>query len=149
MKVHISLATGDLNASVAFFRTLLAAEATKHYSDYALFVTENPGLELSLTPTSTVRTSDGAHYGIAVDQPAGVDSAIARLEEAGQRVDIERSQTCCYALQTKVWATDPDGRRWETYYVQAESEEREDEATDCCGNDSACCGQGRAHVLTA
>jgi catechol 2,3-dioxygenase-like lactoylglutathione lyase family enzyme len=44
MKMHLNLATRDLDASVAFYRTLLLAEPAKHFADYALFVTEEPGL---------------------------------------------------------------------------------------------------------
>ncbi len=75
---------------------------------------------------------NGAHYGFAVDAPEAVDAAIARLQAAGYPVDIEREETCCYAVQTKVWATDPDGRRWETYHVLAETAARDAAAPACC-----------------
>jgi catechol 2,3-dioxygenase-like lactoylglutathione lyase family enzyme len=134
MKTHLNLATRDLDASVAFYRTLLLADPAKHYADYALFLTERPGLELALDrdPNTTVR--DDAHYGIAVQIPEDVDAAIARLQDAGYPVDIEEAATCCYAVQKKVWATDPDGRRWETYFVLAEADERDAVATApaCC-----------------
>jgi catechol 2,3-dioxygenase-like lactoylglutathione lyase family enzyme len=132
MKIHLNLATRDLDASVAFYRTLLLAEPAKHYADYALFLTEQPGLELALDldPKTSVRES--AHYGVVVETAEDVDASIARLRGAGYPVDIERDETCCYAVQTKVWATDPDGRRWETYYVLAESETRDDAFTTCC-----------------
>jgi len=47
-------------------------------------------------------------------------------------------------VQNKVWATDPDGRRWETYFVVAESDERAGKETTCCGGPDpaeidACC----------
>ncbi len=132
MKMHLNLATRDLDASVAFYRTLLAAEPAKHYGDYALFLTENPGLELALDADPTTDVREGAHYGVVVEKPEDVDAAIARLRAAGHAVDVEMDETCCYAVQNKVWATDPDGRRWETYFVIAETEERDNEATTCC-----------------
>lgn len=132
MKTHVSLATHDLDASVAFYRTLLDAEPAKHYGDYALFLTEKPALELALALRTEVRIAGDAHYGIAVDDASAVEVAIQRLKAAGLPVDIESAQTCCYATQDKVWATDPDGRRWETYYVLAESEENESEGLNCC-----------------
>ena len=46
MKTHLHLSTRDLDESVAFYRTLLGSEPRKSYGDYALFVTEDPGLEL-------------------------------------------------------------------------------------------------------
>jgi hypothetical protein len=67
-----------------------------------------------------------------VEKPEEVDAAIARLQGAGYAVDVEIDETCCYAVQNKVWATDPDGRRWETYFVVAESEQRDDAVTSCC-----------------
>ncbi len=142
MKTHLNLATKDLEASVTFYRTLLNSEPAKHYEDYALFLTENPGLELALSLNPKTSVSSDAHYGVAVDAPDLVDNAIKRLEQAGLKVDIETEETCCYATQNKVWATDPDGRRWETYYVIAETEERESENMSCCrdtGDEAACC----------
>jgi len=137
MKMHLNLATSDLDASVAFYRTLLLAEPAKHYADYALFVTEEPGLELALDLDPATDVREGAHYGVVVENPEAVDAAIARFKAAGYPVDVETNETCCYAEQNKVWATDPDGRRWETYFVVAETEERDNEATTCCQTDAA------------
>jgi catechol 2,3-dioxygenase-like lactoylglutathione lyase family enzyme len=142
MKTHLHLSTRDLAESVAFYRTLLGSEPLKSYGDYALFVTEDPGLELALSINPQTKTSSDAHYGIAVHAPEQVDFAIERLKAAGLPVDIETEETCCYATQTKVWASDPDGRRWETYYVIAETEKLNDEDMACCQGDDAtatCC----------
>jgi catechol 2,3-dioxygenase-like lactoylglutathione lyase family enzyme len=135
MKMHLNLATRDLNASVAFYRTLLLAEPAKQYADYALFLTEQPGLELALDLDAHANVREGAHYGVVVEEAADVDATIARLQAAGYPIDVETAETCCYAVQNKVWATDPDGRRWETYYVIAE--ERDNEATTRCDTELA------------
>ncbi len=132
MKMHLNLATRDLDASVAFYSTLLAAQPAKHYADYALFVTEQPGLELALDRDDSATPGHGQHFGIVVDSTDAVEAQIVRLRAAGHAVDVERDDTCCYAVQTKVWASDPDGRRWETYVVHAESDVRDDDATTCC-----------------
>lgn len=129
MKTHLNLATADLEKSVAFYRTLLDAEPAKRLADYALFITEDPGLELALDLDPEAKLSHGAHFGVVVDSADEVDAAVARLEASGLRTLVEREETCCYAKQTKVWATDPDGRRWEVYTVHEETEERE---TSCC-----------------
>jgi catechol 2,3-dioxygenase-like lactoylglutathione lyase family enzyme len=147
MKTHLHFGTQDLDDSVAFYRTLLNAEPTKHYEGYALFVTERPGLELALSVDARARLSASTHFGIAVDSPELVGAAIERLRRAGRSVDVETAQTCCYATQNKVWAADPDGRRWETYFVIAETEERDGENIDCCSNHdeaSACCTSRRS-----
>ncbi len=139
MKVHLNLATGDLAGSVAFYSTLLDAAPVKLFSDYALFVTEQPGLELALDLTDSVSASTDAHYGICVDAVADVERAIARLEVAGLVSSIEREATCCYANQTKVWAIDPSGRRWEVYAVQEDTLERDGDTTCCVAEEPHVC----------
>lgn len=141
MKTHLNLATTDLDKSVAYYRTLLQSAPAKHLNDYALFITENPGLELALDLDPEFKGSHGAHFGIVVDSSQAVDAAAERLRSAGLETLVEREETCCYARQTKVWSADPDGRRWEVYTVHEETEERDDEGTACCSSDAenACC----------
>jgi catechol 2,3-dioxygenase-like lactoylglutathione lyase family enzyme len=132
MKMHLNLATRDLDASVAFYSTLLDAVPAKKLPDYALFVTDRPGLELALDLDSHATAGGGQHFGIVVDSTDAVDAQIARLAAAGYATDIEREETCCYANQTKVWASDPEGRRWETYVVHEDTQARDDADTTCC-----------------
>lgn len=132
MKVHLNLATRDLDAGVAFYSTLLGAQPAKKLADYALFITEQPALELALDLDADAHPGTGQHFGIVVDSADAVDGQIARLEAAGYGTEVEREETCCYASQTKVWASDPDGRRWETYVVHAESDDRDGGDAPCC-----------------
>ena len=132
MKTHINLAVGDLGKSVAFYATLLNQKPAKVLRDYALFISENPGIELALDLAERVAISRDAHYGVLVDSTDDVERAIERFEAAGFATDVERDETCCYAKQTKVWASDPEGRRWEVYTVLEDTETR-NESTTCCG----------------
>jgi catechol 2,3-dioxygenase-like lactoylglutathione lyase family enzyme len=132
MKTHLNLRTADLEGSVSFYRALLQAEPAKHYDDYALFLTEQPGLELALDRDDRPAKFEGAHFGIVVDSTDAVEAAKTRLQAAGLPTEIEREETCCYAVQTKVWASDPDGRRWEVYTVLEDTEERDTCDTACC-----------------
>ena len=132
MKTHLSLPTTNFEKSVAFYETLLKATPLKQQDDYALFVVEDPGLELALVLNDRVRVDSRSHFGLAADDTNIVDEAAARFAAAGLAIDVEREQTCCYAKQNKVWATDPDGRRWEVYYVIEESDERNSAETGCC-----------------
>jgi predicted enzyme related to lactoylglutathione lyase len=132
MKTHLNLATTDLERSVSFYSTLLNTEPAKTLADYALFITENPGLELALDLRDSVSPTLDAHFGIYMETAQGVETAIARLESAGLADSIEREDTCCYANQTKVWAADPEGRRWEVYTVHEDTEARDNETTQCC-----------------
>ena len=143
MKTHLSFPTKDLARSVAFYRVLLDAEPAKSFDEYALFITVDPGLELALNQDSNADPGLSTHFGVMVDSTEAVDAAIERLQAAGLSVDVERDQTCCYAEQTKVWAADPDGRRWEVYTVSADTETRDDGHVTCCGvadpNSDECC----------
>jgi lactoylglutathione lyase len=143
MKMHLNFATRDLAKSIAFYRTLLDAEPVKTHDDYALFVTDDPGLELALDKSSRAQAGDFAHFGIVVDSVEAVDAAIQRLGASGLTIDVERDETCCYATQTKVWAADPEGRRWEVYTVLEETETRDGSGVTCCSdrdpNAEDCC----------
>jgi len=132
MKTHLNLSTSNFERSVSFYRTLLDVEPAKHLADYALFITQDPGLELALDYDRSVQVGDAQHFGVVVDSTKEVDAAIARLKDAGIRTDVQREQTCCYAKQTKVWAADPDGRRWEVYTVLEESEDPD--GSSCCAS---------------
>lgn len=134
MKTHLNLATTDLNRSVLFYSTLLQSTPQKQLSDYALFVTENPGLELALDLRDSVRPGADAHFGIFVESGDQVERAIERLSKAGFTTEVEREETCCYAKQTKVWTADPQGRRWEVYTVHEETEGRDDPGECACCN---------------
>lgn len=142
MKTHLNLATTDLSESVRFYSTLLDARPAKHLDDYALFVTEQPGLELALDLARSVSRSHDSHFGICVESLPEVELAIDRLERAGLVTSVEHDEACCYANQTKVWATDPDGRRWEIYTVLEDTSERNGPDITCCQTDNearSCC----------
>ncbi|MFY9665164.1 MAG: ArsI/CadI family heavy metal resistance metalloenzyme [Candidatus Cybelea sp.] len=142
MKTHLNLATTDLDKSIAFYSVLLGAEPAKVLADYALFITQEPGLELALDLRNRAQAGGDAHYGVCVEATADVEKAITRLQAAGLVAAIEREETCCYANQTKVWAIDPEGRRWEVYTVHEDTAEKSEAGTTCCGSDGAkrsCC----------
>lgn len=141
MKTHLSFTTTDLPKTVGFYSALLDAQPLKLFDDYALFTPDDPGLELALHSSGRVGAAVDAHYGVCVDDVDAVERAIARLERAGLVSSIERSETCCYAKQTKVWAVDPEGRRWEIYTVHEDTVERNGSQMNCCASDEApaCC----------
>ena len=134
MKTHLNLAVTDLAKSVDFYSQLLAAQPEKRFDDYALFVTEDPGLELALDRRPYVSPVTDTHYGICVDSAADVEHAIERLQREGLAASVEREEVCCYANQTKVWAIDPDGRRWEVYTVHEETQARDGASETCCAS---------------
>ena len=65
----------------------------------------------------------------------------------GLETAAEENVTCCYAVQNKVWATDPDGNKWEVYVVLDNDATRHHsthtaccaDKPDCCEDKAACC----------
>jgi catechol 2,3-dioxygenase-like lactoylglutathione lyase family enzyme len=121
LKAHIGLNVTDLQRSLSFYRVLFGAEPHKVKPDYAKFDLEDPVLNFSITQSPNAQRA-GGHFGIQVATTEEVAAAAKRLAEAGLATYEEMGTTCCYALQDKVWATDPDGNKWEFFVVQADSD---------------------------
>jgi hypothetical protein len=71
-------------------------------------------------PSAASQTQSGGalnHLGIQVGTREQVEGTRERLIAAGLATFDERDVTCCFALQDKVWVTDPDGNRWEVYVL--------------------------------
>jgi len=134
-RIHMGLAVGSLARSLEFYRTLLGQKPSKVRPLYAKFEVAEPPLNLALNEVSgtTGRNNVVAHFGIQVKSTEAVREISTRLAEAGLPTKIEENVTCCYAVQNKVWATDPDGHRWEVYVVlDDEGAHHHSSALDCC-----------------
>ena len=138
-RVHVALEVRDLWASIAFYRALFEREPVKVRGDYAKFEPASPPLNLSLNllPAGAerpARRQGDQHFGIQVKSSSEVERVRARLEAAGLATRVEQATACCYAVQDKVWVTDPDGNPWEVFVVLADSETRSPGAAQpgCC-----------------
>lgn len=136
---HIALAVSDLDASVGFYAALFGQDAHRRLPGYAQFLLEDPGLNLALTQARGEKPRAG-HFGIEVGAPDDVDRAMDRVRAAGLSVEVEADTRCCYSRQTKFWATDPDGRRWEFFYVaERDSGDRAAVSSEALPMASTCC----------
>jgi catechol 2,3-dioxygenase-like lactoylglutathione lyase family enzyme len=134
-RIHMGLAVKDLKASLAFYRTLFGQEPTKLRPRYAKFEVAEPPVNLSLNEVGgeTGPNNPVAHFGIQVKTTDAVQSVAERLANAAIPTKIEDQVTCCYAVQNKVWATDPDGNKWEIYVVLDNDAAHHHAAqSDCC-----------------
>lgn len=135
-RVHVALAVRDLARSTAFYRVLLGQEPTKTRPGYAKFEVAEPPLNLSLNevPGPTAPSNATAHFGIQVKSTAEVREMVARLAAAGLPCKVEDQVSCCYAVQNKVWAEDPDGNKWETYVLLSDDAMQRASSTgsECC-----------------
>lgn len=118
-RIHIALAATNLEKSLAFYRTLFGQEPTKTRPRYAKFEVAEPPVNLALNEVGGAAgpSNPVAHFGVQVKSTAAVSKIADRLKAAGAQIAVEDNVTCCYAVQNKVWATDPDGNKWEVYVV--------------------------------
>ena len=141
-RIHVALAVKDLAASIAFYETLLGVSPAKKRPAYAKFEPAQPSVNLALNqhPQAT-GSSFPAHFGIQVKSADEVERMTARLREAQLEVRTEHETECCYAVQDKVWVTDPDGNGWEVFVTldDAPQYRGEDGSVEesCCSSD--CC----------
>ena len=117
-RIHVALAVADVDRAVDFYRALLGQEPSKRRPGYAKFETLDPPLNLALNETPQAHASPmPQHFGIQVQRRATIGSIAARLHTAGFVSEAEDQVTCCYAVQDKRWAVDPDGHHWELFIV--------------------------------
>lgn len=118
---HININVNDISASKHFYSVLFGMEPTKARDDYAKFESNDPPINLALLEFPSDTKRDG-HFGIQVKSSAIVEAIGERLRAAGVNVkQKEEEVACCYSVQTKVWAVDPDGYHWEIFVSTGEA----------------------------
>ena len=135
-RLHVALNVSDLEASKRFYEILFGVTPSKERPRYAKFEPRDPSVNLSLNQIDEPVAAAGgsAHFGVQVKSIASVHEAIERFQKAGIETITEEATTCCYAVQDKVWAVDPDGHRWEVFVVlQADVKDELYEQSGCCG----------------
>jgi catechol 2,3-dioxygenase-like lactoylglutathione lyase family enzyme len=119
-RLQLALNVSDIDAAVDFYSKLFGTEPAKRRPGYANFAIAEPPLKLVLfeNPSATDKLN---HLGIEVESSPQVEQASDRFQQANLKVRSENHTTCCYALQDKIWVTDPDGDEWEVYTVLEDS----------------------------
>ena len=148
MKVHVALNTPRFDESVRFYRTFLGLEPVKLKPGYAKFDVAEPGLNLTLNASNGI-DSPGAlnHLGIQVQSTEAVKAAAERLQSEGLATFEEENVDCCYALQDKVWVTDPNGYKWEVFVVKVGDTQPQLTAasSSAASSTDACCSSTCCH----
>jgi catechol 2,3-dioxygenase-like lactoylglutathione lyase family enzyme len=134
-RIQLALNVSDLEEAVGFYSKLFGTEPAKRRPGYANFAIAEPPLKLVLIENEGSGASLN-HLGVEVSSPEDVKAAADRLAGGGLPTLIQDGVDCCYALQDKVWVTDPDGARWEVYTVLSDSgalnASKEEGASTCC-----------------
>jgi catechol 2,3-dioxygenase-like lactoylglutathione lyase family enzyme len=120
-RVQLAINVTDVDAAVTFYSKLFGAEPAKRRPGYANFAIADPPLKLVL-----IESPEGSatlnHLGVEVSSTDEVVATTRRLAKEGVETAVEDGVECCYALQDKVWVSDPDGAPWEVYTVLADAD---------------------------
>lgn len=136
-RMHVSLYVSDINKTVDFYQVFFGIAADKVKDDYAKFVLEKPSLVISFVQNKEKVQADFGHLGFQVETKERMEQLLA-VARSQKLVDKEEIGTaCCYAVQDKFWAKDPDGYNWEVYYFHEDAEFNDPhyattEAAACC-----------------
>ena len=130
-RVQLALNVSDIDQAVTFYEKLFRTPAAKREPGYANFAVSDPPLKLVLIQNAGATTRLN-HLGVEVFDQEQVHEAEQRLAGQGIEVLTEENVSCCYAVQDKVWVTDPDGAPWETYVVLDHTDTMGTSQSECC-----------------
>jgi hypothetical protein len=111
-RFHVHLKVADLQASIAFYSKLFAAEPARVESDYAKWMLTDPPVNFALSPGGTPGLD---HLGLQAQTPEELAELKERAASADSAMLDEGTTTCCYARSDKHWITDPQGIAWEQF----------------------------------
>jgi lactoylglutathione lyase len=140
-RFHIHTHVQDLQASIAFYSKMFAAEPTRVESDYAKWMLEDPRLNFAISTRGGQVGID--HLGFQTDTEEELAQLKARAEAADMSLLDEGATTCCYARSEKHWVTDPQGIAWEHFHTLGDipmfSERANASASPAAQAASSCC----------
>jgi catechol 2,3-dioxygenase-like lactoylglutathione lyase family enzyme len=120
--MHVSLYVSNLAASVNFYSTFFGQPANKVKPGYAKYILDKPSLIISFIENSDRVQSNFGHLGFQVETFEEMSNLLDKARAQGIVSKEEIGTSCCYAIQDKFWATDPDGVQWEVYYFHEDAE---------------------------
>ena len=135
-RLHVALTVTNLKKSKRFYDLLFGVSPSKERPRYAKYEPIDPSVNLTLNEVDEEVSVEGgsAHFGVQVKSVAEVHAANERFKAAGIETITEEATTCCYAVQDKIWAVDPDGHKWEVFVVlEADTKDELYAEAGCCG----------------
>ncbi len=130
-RMHVSVNVANLERSLYFYMHFFGVEPVKVREGYAKFDLMDPPLNFSINENPLDTRTQG-HLGVQVKSTRTVQEMHERLKAQDFKLISEDGAECCYAVQTKFWAADPDGNRWEVFVTT------EPDAEQGCGPDCIC-----------
>jgi len=145
-RFHVHAHVEDLQASIAFYSKMFAAEPTRVEADYAKWMIEDPRINFAISTRGGKPGVD--HLGIQTDTEEELRELQAQAQAADMTLLDAGETSCCYARSDKYWLTDPQGIAWEQFHTLGNiptfggGEAKTQAATSCCASSkasSSCC----------
>ncbi|MEK8052673.1 ArsI/CadI family heavy metal resistance metalloenzyme [Ideonella sp. DXS22W] len=136
-RFHVHTHVRDLQASIAFYSKLFAAEPTRVEADYAKWMLDDPRINFAISTRGAAPGID--HVGFQTDTEAELAELKARAEAADMAMLDEGQTTCCYARSDKHWIVDPAGVPWEHFHTLADIPVFNEAEGAAAASGSACC----------
>ena len=114
-RFHVHAHVQDLQASIAFYSKLFAAEPTRVEGDYAKWMLDDPRINFAISTRGAELGVD--HLGIQTDTEEELVELKAHARAADMSLLDEGETRCCYARSDKYWLTDPQGIAWEQFHT--------------------------------
>ena len=115
MRFHVHAHVEDLQASVAFYSKLFAAQPTRVEADYAKWMPDDPRINFAISTRGGKPGVD--HLGLQTETAEELIELKSRAQAADVALLDEGETTCCYARSEKHWITDPQGIAWEQFHT--------------------------------
>jgi catechol 2,3-dioxygenase-like lactoylglutathione lyase family enzyme len=140
-RFHIHTHVEDLQASIAFYTRLFAAEPTRTESDYAKWMLEDPRVNFAISTRGDKPGID--HLGFQTDTEEELRELEARAKAADMALLDQGATTCCYARSDKHWITDPQGIAWEHFHTLSDIPVFSDKAQPASQAAACCAPRGK------
>ena len=137
-RFHVHAHVEDLQASIAFYSKLFAAEPARVETDYAKWMIEDPRINFAISTRGGKPGVD--HLGFQTDTEEELTELKARAQAADMALLDEGETTCCYARSEKHWVTDPQGIPWEHFHTLGSIPTFSQAAPEPVTEAEACCG---------
>jgi hypothetical protein len=108
--------------TLAFYTSLFEQEPEKVKPAYAKYILNKPSLIISFIENPSRVQANFGHLGFQVATFEEMSNRLIQARAQGIVSKEEIGTSCCYAVQDKFWATDPDGVQWEVYYFHEDAE---------------------------
>ena len=123
-RVQLAINVDNLDEAMKSYSSIFQTKPDKIRPGYANYAIEDPPLKLVLFE----KPGKGGginHLGVEVETVEEVREVQNRLSRTEVETTSIETTECCYSEKTEIWATSPNGIRWEWYVKHNDTEQFE------------------------